>query len=478
MSNQRENTNNNKRLDYKDIPTFILEDVPVLNEYNNDVTANTRVGGDPYPQMAKPRRSFGSNGDSFDFPPPNSTSNNNNSVESPPIAVSESNSNNGTQPVASPPLYNSTPYRSISQQTAGYLGTPGSAASVESSTTSYHTAYSSPGYDNSIMSSPFAGGDTSHNKASPRERMAYYQNNNLNRPIAGTTPPKVQNNTNDTSVSTTPQHMKYPKHFQSHQELKTSNYDSAQGLAPTRKANVEHPRQVSSPSVINEQKPAPPKVPSIATITWKANDPNEWTIDRVVYWLEMNKFGPAWTETFRSRNICGEQFLALSNYQNLKKLGHFYTKGDDYDTSPSRFIHLLRKLLNRSSSSNSLELALQEESNNNNNNNSNSERTSTEGRPSLEDRHSNYSYSEANSTSSPTKAENNNNSKYLDPNNIKPYQANSEENLLDTKMPPPQRRQNINHHSQESRPVSSVENSSKSLWHVPVSNLFFFFFFC
>jgi hypothetical protein len=397
--------------DYKDIPTFVLEDVPVLNNDHGDDehqlhVSKARLGGDPYPRMAKPRRSFSGVSETEDY----------------------------SQPIGSPSLYNSTPYRTTSQ---GF--TPSPAASVESST-SFHTAFSSPGSDN-IMSSPFVSGDGK----SPRM--------NLNAPLykPTQTPPK---NVGPSSANTTPQHMKYPKHVQSYQELRSSNIDS-QGLM--RRPNVEHPRQVSSPSAIagemqhqqyqqdtqqyQEQQqaplplPKPTKVPSIAAITWKATDPNEWTLDRVLYWLEMNKFGPDWIETFRQRNICGESFLALSNYQNLKKLGHFYSKGDEYDTSPSRFIHLLRKLLNRSISSNSMEMALQAE----------------EHRSSLEDK------VDDKDAASPT-------NKYQDPNKV---YTNSDENLLDAKMQVPQKRQVNSYY--DSRPVSSVENSGKSLWHIPVS---------
>lgn len=87
------------------------------------------------------------------------------------------------------------------------------------------------------------------------------------------------------------------------------------------------------------------------SVFWKANDPLEWTMDRVVYWLEYNKFGLDWIETFRSKNLHGEEFLSLVSYQKLKSLGYLSATNDIYDTKPSRFIHILRKVLDRSSSS-------------------------------------------------------------------------------------------------------------------------------
>lgn len=85
-------------------------------------------------------------------------------------------------------------------------------------------------------------------------------------------------------------------------------------------------------------------------INFRANDPNEWTLERVISWLEFNKFGPDWIDTFRSRNIYGKEFLSLVSYQKLKDLGHLSATNDIYSTTPSRFIHILRKVFDRSSS--------------------------------------------------------------------------------------------------------------------------------
>lgn len=113
-------------------------------------------------------------------------------------------------------------------------------------------------------------------------------------------------------LTSTPQHMKYPPR---------ERISSASGISTT-----------------------PTAVP------WRANDPSEWTMERVLMWLDMCKFGPQWKDTFRERGIFGNEFLKLSSYQNLKKLGHFYGRTDDYDNSPSRFLNALRKVLARSSS--------------------------------------------------------------------------------------------------------------------------------
>lgn len=106
------------------------------------------------------------------------------------------------------------------------------------------------------------------------------------------------------------------------------------------------------------------------SVFWKANDPAEWTMDRVIYWLEYNKFGPDWIETFRQRNLQGKSFLELVSYKKLKSLGPLSATNDIYDTKPSRFIHILRKVLDRSSSSLSNN-AIGEPDDYNNNTNSN-----------------------------------------------------------------------------------------------------------
>lgn len=96
----------------------------------------------------------------------------------------------------------------------------------------------------------------------------------------------------------------------------------------------------------------------MSAISFRATDPAEWSLDRVLMWLEYNKFGPDWIETFRARNIHGTEFLSLVSYTKLKKdlgkeLGQLSTSNDMYSTTPSRFIQILRKVLDKSSSNTS-----------------------------------------------------------------------------------------------------------------------------
>ncbi len=98
------------------------------------------------------------------------------------------------------------------------------------------------------------------------------------------------------------------------------------------------------------------------TPSWDVNDPTEWTEERVSIWLLQNNFDDEWIKTFRRNNISGIKFTSLVNYQVLKSSGIFTNNTDIKDNSitPSKFIHLLRKALNKSKScpqSKSLELS-------------------------------------------------------------------------------------------------------------------------
>lgn len=84
------------------------------------------------------------------------------------------------------------------------------------------------------------------------------------------------------------------------------------------------------------------------SVPWPASDPKQWTNERVLMWLQASKYGPDWLRAFKQHGIQGEKFFSLVNYQNLRKLGNLSQKNENQDTSASRFIHSLRKILNRS----------------------------------------------------------------------------------------------------------------------------------
>ncbi len=89
---------------------------------------------------------------------------------------------------------------------------------------------------------------------------------------------------------------------------------------------------------------------SPVVVSFNANIPQEWSEERVTAWLRQNKFGEDWIETFKKNNVSGSKFLSLVNYERLKILGPLST-GINNSTSPSKFIYLLRRTINKSSSS-------------------------------------------------------------------------------------------------------------------------------
>jgi len=85
-----------------------------------------------------------------------------------------------------------------------------------------------------------------------------------------------------------------------------------------------------------------------SSISWAVNNPDEWTIERVVYWLELNQFNDSWANVFKRHGLYGQKFLSLTNYQNLKNFKQELSTSND--STQSRFIHLLRKTLDKPSS--------------------------------------------------------------------------------------------------------------------------------
>ncbi|ONH65402.1 MAP kinase kinase kinase mkh1 [Cyberlindnera fabianii] len=85
-----------------------------------------------------------------------------------------------------------------------------------------------------------------------------------------------------------------------------------------------------------------------SSISWDVQVPEEWTLERVLYWLELNQFNESWSACIKRHNLTGRRFLALTSYQNLKTYKNELETQND--STQSRFIHLLRKTLDRPSS--------------------------------------------------------------------------------------------------------------------------------
>jgi hypothetical protein len=245
-----------------------------------------------------------------------------------------------------------------------------SSSSYSSDAVSYHTANSNPPSSGSRLpsSSPLIGRDSSpmpipeRNSSrswrtspafnSPAARAVPYTPPSVNSSIVLSSPPA---GVASSPLMATPLYLKYPRHHHSQQDLRI--LETARDVRKTSLSEL--PADLGRVPLTPAARSNYSLVISPASVPWRAADPQEWTNERVLYWLEANRFGPEWIDTFRLRNIHGSQFLSLVNYQNLKKLG-LSSKTEDHDTSTSRFIHILRKLLNKSSSTNSAEAGFEE----------------------------------------------------------------------------------------------------------------------
>lgn len=84
------------------------------------------------------------------------------------------------------------------------------------------------------------------------------------------------------------------------------------------------------------------------SVSWDVQTPEEWTLERIIYWLGLNQFNDTWAVMVKKHMLVGSEFLSLTNYQ---KLSVYKSELDtSNDSTQSRFIHVLRKTLDRSTS--------------------------------------------------------------------------------------------------------------------------------
>lgn len=356
MASSRRKASASKEKASEILPRFMLDQLPVLSGTENEVISNLgqqSVSSNPYPSIAKPRKSLSSlysqserdseyerehetRSLSNHLPTPTPLFQSNSHASSPSVGSGRSTptSIRRLDPSASPISNDSSSHHthpSIGSFTGNMQGpidpsssSPGGDSSYwrsgrYNSTATSRTAQkiapqpSKASLDKPLPSEPkSSGAETGNMKVTPNLKSSGFSNNELVVPLQAPSTPQL---THTPSISA----------------LSPSSH-----VAPRS-------RNTSGQHVIY---PNP-----MLSVFWKASDPSEWTLDRVIYWLEYNKFGPDWIDTFRSRNLHGEEFLSLVNYQKLKNLGHLSTVNEIYDTRPSRFIHILRKVLDKSSSS-------------------------------------------------------------------------------------------------------------------------------
>lgn len=80
-----------------------------------------------------------------------------------------------------------------------------------------------------------------------------------------------------------------------------------------------------------------------------ANNPQEWSLERVLLWLDSNNFGAEVQDAFRDHNIYGERFLNLVSYPQVRKI--LPTASGAEAGVASRLCNAVRKVRERPSSS-------------------------------------------------------------------------------------------------------------------------------
>lgn len=371
-----------KGKDYDEIPRFLREEMPFIVKQSDVMDVSAPSGAsDPYPSMAKPRSTS---------PPPNHPDD---SMDS----ISSDTHGNYSRSAGSYTASNGLLSTKVQPHHFSASNPPSSAnTSIDGS--NYYSAHSSfnDSYNYGHLSADESWEEQAPAPKSTRERMA------LNAPIykpTGSSTPDSSINFLDSprgagsSFTSTPQHMKLLRKNQqgAYPDLpKSKKSPASSATATTSKGmrqgsadNILGTRNFSDPQVLasSSRKASDPtllqtsrkasdsqaltkptrkgsdtflSVNSPISVSWNPSDAREWTQERVTTWLDYNKFGEDWIDFFHDHRINGSAFLSLSSYQSLKKLG-LPSNRDHQDTRPSRFIHLLRRLLDKSTSSNSIE---------------------------------------------------------------------------------------------------------------------------
>lgn len=351
------------------LPSFMLDAVPVLGGFNSDAIStlgSESVSSNPYPFMARPRKSFSSlysQSESLEFE-----------------RDRETRSVSSHLPAPTPLFQTSSTFASNSGNPASGRSTPSSVrrfdspSSPNSDSCSHRThpsvssipgnirtviepLSSSPGGTPNIDSAHWRSGRFGSTATRNPQLMParYHKSSAQTSPVIDFTSlnsledrppePKILQAADHSNLRSTPNLKGIPQQEGSFSQSPLLSQTPTDSALSTTSYMAPRSRNASGQHVVY---PNP-----LLSVFWKANDSAEWTMDRVIYWLEFNKFGQDWIDTFRKKNLHGEEFLSLVSYQKLKNLGQLSAMNDVYDTRPSRFIHILRKVLDKSISNTS-----------------------------------------------------------------------------------------------------------------------------
>ncbi|KAH3670572.1 hypothetical protein OGAPHI_001087 [Ogataea philodendri] len=84
-----------------------------------------------------------------------------------------------------------------------------------------------------------------------------------------------------------------------------------------------------------------------SSISWNVSNPEEWTLENITVWFKTHEFNESWIDLFTNERLAQNEFLKLQSYDELKKYIPFLVTDDN--STPSRFIQLLRKTLGKAS---------------------------------------------------------------------------------------------------------------------------------
>lgn len=238
------------------------------------------------------------------------------------------------------------------------------------------------------------------------------------------------------------------------------DFESSNNFSFSNRSQLNRSTSIKSSTMRN----SPLHTRNSSSISWKVNNPDEWTIERVVFWLELNQFNETWIKVFQKHNITGRKFLSLTNYQNFNIYkNELDTKSD---STQSRFIHLLRKTLDKPSSATTITGAFSPLSVNS----------------SFDGVDNKRSVSETNSPSDllapVVSAPNMVNSSSSSSSAVNtPTTSHTSSKTAAAATITTNTRKNLNTKARKQRPVSTIESSSKNMWasSSPVSSSITFF---
>lgn len=111
--------------------------------------------------------------------------------------------------------------------------------------------------------------------------------------------------------------------------------DSTEGGADSRKSSGGSVNSLSVDKLI---------------LSWDTTDPEEWTVQRVLFWLKFHEFPESWINFFRKQQLSGHKFIKLLAYDNFAVYEKYLPQS--HNASYSTFQHLLKQTMSKNVTNN------------------------------------------------------------------------------------------------------------------------------